>query len=88
MFGAVQEHADRAGWLPVYWNIGDEPVGEDVARSAANAEAYRKALARIGDGVVKLPSLGQRDTEAVKKGVADVRKKLVKTEADITSLGY
>jgi hypothetical protein len=44
VFGAVQEHADRAGWLPVYWNIGDEPVGDDVAHSAANAEAYRKAF--------------------------------------------
>jgi hypothetical protein len=28
----------------VYWNIADEPVGADVLRSAANAEAYRKAF--------------------------------------------
>jgi hypothetical protein len=44
VFGAVQKHADAAGWLPVYWNIGDEPVGDDVPRSAENAEAYRKAF--------------------------------------------
>jgi hypothetical protein len=44
VFGAVQKHADEAGWLPVYWNIGDEPAGEDVLRSAANATAYRKAF--------------------------------------------
>jgi hypothetical protein len=44
VFGAVQKHADEAGWLPVYWNIGDEPVGDDVVRSAENAEAYRKAF--------------------------------------------
>jgi len=44
LFGAVQKHADRAGWLPVYWNIGDEPSGEDVIRSAVNAEAYRTAF--------------------------------------------
>jgi hypothetical protein len=44
VFGAVQRHADAAGWLPVYWNIGDEPVGDDVTRSAANAEAYRQAF--------------------------------------------
>ena len=44
VFGAVQRHADAAGWLPVYWNIGDEPVGDDVPRSAENAEAYRKAF--------------------------------------------
>jgi hypothetical protein len=28
----------------VYWNIGDEPVGDDILRAAANAEAYRKAF--------------------------------------------
>ena len=30
VFAAVQKHADEAGWLPVYWNIGDEPTGDDV----------------------------------------------------------
>ena len=44
VFGAVQKHADEAGWLPVYWNIGDEPVGAELLRSAENAEAYRKAF--------------------------------------------
>ena len=42
VFGrAIQEHADAANWLPVYWTIGDEPVGDDVRRAAENAEAYR-----------------------------------------------
>ena len=40
-FSAVQAHADAAGWLPVYWNIGDEPIGDDLLRAAENAEAYR-----------------------------------------------
>ena len=44
VFGAVEEHAEQSGWLPVYWNIGDEPIGEDLTRSAENAEAYRKAF--------------------------------------------
>jgi len=44
VFGAVQKHAEEAGWLPVYWNIGDEPIGDDLVRSAENAEAYRKAF--------------------------------------------
>jgi hypothetical protein len=44
LFGAVQKHADAAGWLPVYWNIADEPIGEDLVRSATNAEEYRKAF--------------------------------------------
>lgn len=44
VFGAVQEHAEAAGWLPVYWNLGDEPIGDDLRRSAENAEAYRQAV--------------------------------------------
>jgi hypothetical protein len=44
VFGAVQRHAEEARWLPVYWNIGDEPAGEDVPRSTQNAEAYRQAF--------------------------------------------
>jgi hypothetical protein len=44
VFGAVHKHAEQAGWLPVYWNIGDEPAGDDVARSEQNAAAYRKAF--------------------------------------------
>ncbi|HAK96188.1 MAG TPA: hypothetical protein DCM87_14645, partial [Planctomycetes bacterium] len=44
LFGAIQRHAGEAGWLPVYWNIGDEPIGDDLVRSAENAEAYRAAF--------------------------------------------
>ena len=44
LFSAVQKHADQAGWLPIYWNIADEPLGDDLIRSAENAEAYRKAF--------------------------------------------
>jgi hypothetical protein len=33
-----------ASGLPVYWNIGDEPIGDDLTRSAENAAAYRKAF--------------------------------------------
>jgi hypothetical protein len=44
LFGAVQKHADEAGWLPVYWNIADEPVGGELERAAVNAEAYRRAF--------------------------------------------
>ncbi|MFO0929673.1 MAG: hypothetical protein U0736_22060 [Gemmataceae bacterium] len=44
VFGAVQRHADANDWLPVYWNLADEPLGDDLARSAENAEAFRKAF--------------------------------------------
>ncbi len=44
VYGEIQEHADRSGWVPVYFNIGDEPGADDLVRSAENAEAYRKAF--------------------------------------------
>lgn len=44
IFSNVQSHAEANNWLPVYWNLGDEPVGNDLVRAAENAEAYRKAF--------------------------------------------
>lgn len=44
IFSAVQRHADANGWLPVYWNLGDEPIGDNLLRSAENARAYRRAF--------------------------------------------
>ncbi|MBM4040083.1 MAG: hypothetical protein FJ290_16385, partial [Planctomycetes bacterium] len=44
IYSAVQKHADAAGWLPVYYNLGDEPIGDAVIRASENAEAYTKAF--------------------------------------------
>lgn len=44
VYAEVQRHAAANGWLPVYYNLGDEPIGDDLVRSAENAEAYRKAF--------------------------------------------
>ncbi|MGA2033717.1 MAG: hypothetical protein ABSG68_15800 [Thermoguttaceae bacterium] len=44
VYGAVQKHADAQGWIPVYYNLGDEPIGDDLVRSAENAAAYRRAF--------------------------------------------
>jgi hypothetical protein len=44
ILSAVQKHAAASRWLPVYWTLCDEPIGEDAVRSAENAEAYRKAF--------------------------------------------
>jgi hypothetical protein len=44
VFSAIQEHAEAQGWLPVYWNLGDEPLGDDLDRAIDNAEAYRAAF--------------------------------------------
>jgi hypothetical protein len=44
VYSAVQQHAREKNWLPVYWNIADEPAGDDLKRSATNAGAYRSAF--------------------------------------------
>ncbi|MGO8927682.1 MAG: hypothetical protein ACLQU3_12415 [Limisphaerales bacterium] len=44
IYSAIQKHADQQGWIPVYWNLADEPLGDDVKRAFENAEAYRKAF--------------------------------------------
>ena len=44
IYSAVQRHADQKGWIPVYYNLADEPIGDDLVRAAENAEAYRRAF--------------------------------------------
>ncbi|MGD0498130.1 MAG: hypothetical protein ABSC23_06815 [Bryobacteraceae bacterium] len=44
VYAAVQQHAQEKGWLPVYWNLGDEPSGDNLQKSIANATAYRIAF--------------------------------------------
>ncbi|MGE5610702.1 MAG: glycoside hydrolase domain-containing protein [Bacillota bacterium] len=44
VYNAVRKHADQAGWIPVYYNLCDEPQGDDAIAAAENAEAYRKAF--------------------------------------------
>ena len=40
---AINDHAKAADWLPVAYNLCDEPLGDALPRAAANAEAWRKA---------------------------------------------
>ena len=44
VFGAVEEHAEGQRWLPVHWNLGDEPIGDAMTAATENAEAYHKAF--------------------------------------------
>ncbi|HVX12393.1 MAG TPA: zinc finger Ran-binding domain-containing protein [Pirellulales bacterium] len=55
VFTAVQAHAQQSKWLPVYWNIGDEPLGDDLTRSAENAETFRRAFP-LGPPQFTIPS--------------------------------
>ncbi|HUT34315.1 MAG TPA: glycoside hydrolase domain-containing protein [Planctomycetota bacterium] len=44
VYSAIQKHADEQGWLPVYYNLGDEPIGDAILRATENAEAYTRAF--------------------------------------------
>ena len=44
IYSAIQRHAVQEAWIPVFWNLADEPLGDDLKRACQNAEAYRKAF--------------------------------------------
>ncbi len=44
IYSQIQRHAAQHDWIPVYYNLADEPIGDDLVRAAENAEAYRKAF--------------------------------------------
>jgi len=44
IYTAIERHARQNGWLPVYWNLGDEPAGDALRQSIDNAKAYRRAF--------------------------------------------
>lgn len=43
LYTAIDQHAIASHWLPVAWNICDEPLGEAVKGATANALAHRRA---------------------------------------------
>jgi hypothetical protein len=44
IYSEIQAHAERNGWIPVYYNLADELLGDELIRSAENADAYRAAF--------------------------------------------
>ncbi len=44
VYSAVQQHAVEQGWLPVYWNLGDEPMGDDLTHAITNADGLSPGL--------------------------------------------
>jgi hypothetical protein len=43
LYRAIDQHAVANNWLPVAWNICDEPVDAAIQPAAVNAQAHRKA---------------------------------------------
>ncbi len=48
LFEDIDAHARKKGWLKVYWNLGDEPIGSAIERSIKNVRAYRDAFPKAG----------------------------------------
>ena len=44
IYSEIEKHAESNGWIPLYFYLADEPIGDDLIRSAENAEEYRKAF--------------------------------------------
>ncbi len=44
IYTAIDRHARDKEWVPVYWNLGDEPSGEALTEAIENAKAYRQAF--------------------------------------------
>jgi hypothetical protein len=47
IFAAIDAHAVKANWLPVAWNLCDEPVGDAIIAATANAELHRRVAASL-----------------------------------------
>jgi hypothetical protein len=44
IYSQIEQHAEANQWIPVYYNLCDEPIGDEVGRAIENAEAYRRAF--------------------------------------------
>ncbi len=42
IYGGIEEHAAKANWVPVAWNLCDEPLGDAAVGSAKNAALHDK----------------------------------------------
>jgi len=60
IYTAIERHARENGWLPVYWNLGDEPAGDALQESIDNAKAYRRAFPQGPPFFTAALSLGER----------------------------
>jgi len=62
VYSAIVRHAQENEWLPVYWNLGDEPGGDDLKASIENAKAYREAFPNGPPFFTAATSLNKNDT--------------------------
>jgi len=54
LYAKIDRHALASNWLPVAWNLCDEPIGANVAGAVKNALAHRAA----GEGLKRTSFMG------------------------------
>ena len=48
LYGQIEEHAKANNWLPIAWNLCDEPIGDKAKWAARNAEAHQAVVKELG----------------------------------------
>ncbi len=48
VYGGIEEHAKANNWLPVAWNLCDEPLGEGIKPAAENVALHEKVWRELG----------------------------------------
>jgi len=63
----VDNHAHAAGWLPVAYNLCDEPIGDAAKLSAANAKAWAEAAPKdmLTTGATSVEGVKENDPQMV-----------------------
>jgi hypothetical protein len=54
LYREIDRHAETHNWVPVAWNLCDEPGREQIARSAANVRDHAQA----GEGLLRTTFMG------------------------------
>jgi len=89
IYSAIERHAREHGWLPVYWNLGDEPAGDGLRQSIENAQAYRSAFPvrpPFFTAALSLSGRGANDPDFILARLLDAPALGLYSERGITSL--
>ncbi len=48
IYAPIEEHAKANNWLPIAWNLSDEPIGDAARASGRNAAVHDKVAKELG----------------------------------------
>jgi hypothetical protein len=90
VYTAIERHARENGWLPVYWNLGDEPTGDAIQQSIDNAKAYRRAFPTgppLFTAALSLSGRGEDDPDFILARTLDAPALALYSEWELRLLG-